>query len=87
MEAENEGTSPDKLATKRLMCMFTKEDGNCTPPRKEGIKLLDQKRILGIRCMFTYILIIYACYILIIILKKPECSVEHKPCALNEYTN
>ena len=71
MEAENEGTSPDKLGTKLLMCMFTKEEvtnGNCTPPRKEGIQLLDQKRILGIKCMFTYILIIYACYIYILII-------------------
>ena len=48
IEAENEGNSADKLATKLLLCVFTKEEiatGNCTPPRKEGIKLLSPKKV------------------------------------------
>lgn len=42
MESENEGTNPDKLATKLLQAVFSIEEipqGNCTAPKGSGDKM------------------------------------------------
>ena len=49
--AENEGTTPDKLAVKLLTEIFDDEvlsKGNCTQPRKKGIELLNQEKVKAI---------------------------------------
>ncbi|XP_064403510.1 uncharacterized protein LOC135348995 isoform X2 [Halichondria panicea] len=55
--AENDGTTPAKLAVNLLCALFSQEDistGNCTQPRKPGIMLLDQKKMCGIRYHVNY---------------------------------
>lgn len=50
--AEIKGVSPEKLAVALLEVLFTFEElstGNCTQPRKEGIRLLDATKLNGIR--------------------------------------
>lgn len=45
--------TPDTLALKLVSVLFRPEElasGNCTAPKKEGIMLLDQKKIFAIRC-------------------------------------
>jgi len=50
--AESVSYNADKLALNLLSALFSTTDlatGNCTQPKREGIHLLDQKKILGIR--------------------------------------
>ena len=50
LEAENKGTSPDKLATKLMMCIFTKEEVQTAiahPPEKKVSNSSTRKGLWG----------------------------------------
>ena len=50
--AENSSSTPEKLAVSLLQALFSEDElrhGNCSQPRREGILLLDQEKVRGIR--------------------------------------
>ena len=54
---ESLGTMPKKLAVQLLFVLFFKEElsrGNITTPRKQGVQLLSQVKIKGIRSKLIF---------------------------------
>ena len=50
--AENSSSTPKKLAVSLLQALFSEDvirHGNCSQPRGEGILLLDEEKVRGIR--------------------------------------
>ena len=53
LQAEAVSPSPEKLSLNLLRVLFSTNElatSNCTQPQKAGVKLLDQRKIHGIRC-------------------------------------